>query len=64
MENADYAIKMLDFMRLSSSPRCSSGLNYNPLTYCVDSSSSRYKLGKMFFGLFFICIDVNCSVVV
>ena len=55
---------ILCLVRLSSSPRCSSYLNCNPLTSCVDSSSSRYKLGVLFFRLFFICIDVNCCIVV
>ena len=69
MENADYAIMliyyvMLGLVRLSSSPRCSSCLNCNPLASCVDSFSSGYKLGMLFFRLFFICIDVNCCVVV
>ena len=69
MENADYAIMlifyvMLCLVQLSSSPRCSSCLNCIPLTSCVDSFSSRYKLGMMFFRLFFICIDGNCCVVV
>ena len=67
-ENADYAIMliyyvMLCLVLLSSRPRCSSCLNCNPVTSCVDSSS-RYKLGVLFFRLFFICIDINCCVVV
>ena len=41
VENADYAIMliyyvMLCLVRLSSSPHCSSCLNCNPVTYCVD----------------------------
>ena len=69
MENADYAIMliyygMLCLVRLSSSPSCSICLNCNPLTSCVYPSSSRYNIGMLFFRLFFICIDVNCCVVV
>ena len=69
VENADYAIMliyyaMLCLVRLSSSPRCSSCLNSNTLTSCVDSSSSGHKLGMLFFRLFFICIDVNCCALV
>ena len=59
VENADYAIMLIYYVmlcrvRLSSSPRCSSCLNCNPLTSCIDSSSSRYKLAMLFFRLFFI----------
>ena len=69
VENADSAIMliyyiMLCLVRFSSSPRCSSCLNCNPLTFVLDSFSSRYKLGMMLVRLFFICIDVNCCVVV
>ena len=69
MENADFAIVliyyvMLCLVGLRCSPCYSSCLNCNPLISFVDSSSSGYKLGMMFFRLFFICIDVNCRVVV
>ena len=70
MENADYAIMliyyvMLCLVRFSSSPFCSSCLKIVILLHLVlDSSSRHYKLGMMFFRLIFICIDVNCCVVV